>query len=720
MKKLKLFLFTLVAFFVVGFAVNVNALEVTEDLTLSENVTTGIHVPSGANVTLDLNGYSVTGTEATTETSVSNHATIVNEGTLIIKGQGTVVAAEGKYAVLNRDGNLTINNGSYSKENGDSNASLIVNGWYNGTENDDESYSEMLITGGSFDGGSYTAVKNDSYGKITIDGGAFTSTIVKGGIQDAGSSLTINGGTFDLPVLVDTLASKDGEVKSLRVNGGTFNGVFSVVPFNVSSTSETVTLASEIDVYITGMAKFNKEVSLINTNAPEGTLPVQIKQLDVKEFGASLKIYGSASTQYPNLVLDGITVGNLLDLSRLEGAVVKNTTAKKIYAGNAEFINVKAGEYTSKGTNVSTTLGEGTEITKMPVMYNADTTIIVDGAKIGSVLANGGTPYKNFVVRSGSVDSITATMGNFLIEGGEVGTITISNKSTTKVVTVNILDGAVIGTIDNQRKDVEGSFVITLPEGYQVDEETGNVTMPLSNAVVTLDKESYVYTGSEIKPEVTLVKYGSTELVKDTDYSVISYENNTNVGSAKVIIEGQGKYTGTIEKTFSINPIDLSKAKVTGAVVKVYNGYYQKQTALVVTLDGKKLTLGKDYKLLYSNNKNIGTAKYSITGIGNYSGKIYKTFSIIPKRVTINSVTPATKKLTVKYKAVTGTVKYQVAYKLKTNSTYKTVTKLTKTSYTVSKLTSGKYYNVKVRAYKIVNGKTYYGAWSLVKTVKVK
>ena len=215
--------------------------------------------------------------------------------------------------------------------------------------------------------------------------------------------------------------------------------------------------------------------------------------------------------------------------------------------------------------------------------------------------------------------------------------------------------------------------------------------------------------------EITLIPHPSYIFSKDPG----TY-NGTYVITATNVDDESDSYPVEVSAKIIVLDNNIENAKVTGAVVKVYNGYYQKQTALVVTLNGKKLTLGKDYKLLYSNNKNIGTAKYSITGIGNYSGKIYKTFSIIPKKVTINSVTPGTKKLTVKYKAVTGTVKYQVAYKLKTNSTYKTVTKLTKTSYTVSKLTSGKYYNVKVRAYKIVNGKTYYGAWSLVKTVKVK
>ena len=44
----------------------------------------------------------------------------------------------------------------------------------------------------------------------------------------------------------------------------------------------------------------------------------------------------------------------------------------------------------------------------------------------------------------------------------------------------------------------------------------------------------------------------------------------------------------------------------------------------------------------------------------------------------------------------------------------------TATASTVKKLKSGKTYQVKVRAFKKVSGKTYNGAWSKVKKVKVK
>lgn len=141
--------------------------------------------------------------------------------------------------------------------------------------------------------------------------------------------------------------------------------------------------------------------------------------------------------------------------------------------------------------------------------------------------------------------------------------------------------------------------------------------------------EDQIYTGKEIKPEVTITVKGKT-LVKDKDYTV-SYQNNTNVGnSAKVIITGQGDYTGTTEKTFNIC-YDIQKAKVK-VENKVYTGK-KLQPKVTVTYNKKKLVKGKDYKVSYSNNKKIGTkAKVTIQGIGTFAGTVSKTFTIAPQK----------------------------------------------------------------------------------------
>lgn len=66
-----------------------------------------------------------------------------------------------------------------------------------------------------------------------------------------------------------------------------------------------------------------------------------------------------------------------------------------------------------------------------------------------------------------------------------------------------------------------------------------------------------------------------------------------------------------------------------------------------VTLKG--LTEGKQFIVSYSNNKNIGTAKITVTGIGRFRGKKTKTFKITPdmcENFMASEVTDTTIKLT--------------------------------------------------------------------------
>ena len=80
------------------------------------------------------------------------------------------------------------------------------------------------------------------------------------------------------------------------------------------------------------------------------------------------------------------------------------------------------------------------------------------------------------------------------------------------------------------------------------------------------------------------------------------------------------------------------------------------------------------------------------------------------------------KKLTVSWKKDSKVDGYQIQYS--TNNKFKkaaTVTCSKKTAKTtIKRLKKGKKYYVRIRAYKKIGNKKYYGAWSKVKSVKVK
>lgn len=96
----------------------------------------------------------------------------------------------------------------------------------------------------------------------------------------------------------------------------------------------------------------------------------------------------------------------------------------------------------------------------------------------------------------------------------------------------------------------------------------------------------------------------------------------------------------------------LSNCTITGPTSAYYTG--KAITRTITIKDGSTvLTLNKDYKLSYSNNKNPGTATVTIEGIGSYAGSITKNFRIYPAKGKIYTVGA------LKYK-VLGTSEVQV------------------------------------------------------------
>ena len=66
------------------------------------------------------------------------------------------------------------------------------------------------------------------------------------------------------------------------------------------------------------------------------------------------------------------------------------------------------------------------------------------------------------------------------------------------------------------------------------------------------------------------------------------------------------------------------------------------EPTLEITDGETTLTLGTDYTIEYSDNTNVGTASVTITGIGNYSGTITKTFAINKATPTVTAPTANT------------------------------------------------------------------------------
>ena len=126
-------------------------------------------------------------------------------------------------------------------------------------------------------------------------------------------------------------------------------------------------------------------------------------------------------------------------------------------------------------------------------------------------------------------------------------------------------------------------------------------------------------------------------------------------------------------------------------------------------------------------SKTSGWSKSDLSAAGKWvlgqyntrSGK--KTTSYKPAKVSsITLKNVKSKKVKVTVKKVSNATGYQIKYSTSKKFKKAKTVKTTKTSYTIKKLKKGKTYYVKVRAYRKMNGKTYYGSYSSVKKVKIK
>lgn len=155
---------------------------------------------------------------------------------------------------------------------------------------------------------------------------------------------------------------------------------------------------------------------------------------------------------------------------------------------------------------------------------------------------------------------------------------------------------------------------------------------PITEDMITLSNEEYVYNGNLLKPSVTVMN-GALTLDPTTDYD-LENDGGTAVGVYQVQVTGKGNYSGTATKRYRIVDqiaysfdVELSTESV------VYDGKAQEPT--VTVKDGfKLLEQDKHYTLVYTNNINVGTASVIITGQGDYTGTKTMSFLIKPKALT--------------------------------------------------------------------------------------
>ena len=217
-------------------------------------------------------------------------------------------------------------------------------------------------------------------------------------------------------------------------------------------------------------------------------------------------------------------------------------------------------------------------------------------------------------------------------------TITATNVSDSKTVKVRV-------SSDNYTGELVGTEKLTIsPRQVKLTSEGG--TKPYDGTALT--KPAVTVSGDGfVKDEVSDIKAtGSVTTVSEgevTNTITFTKENNYKDGNYK-IVKDEGKLSITAQ---SIDPgtdpekpnPDYTGAKVNSPSDEVYDGNEHKWIPTVTDKAHKKLKAGKDYTVEYStkNFKDVGTIDVTITGIGNYTGTVTRTYKITPKSVTVTA-----------------------------------------------------------------------------------
>ena len=224
-------------------------------------------------------------------------------------------------------------------------------------------------------------------------------------------------------------------------------------------------------------------------------------------------------------------------------------------------------------------------------------------------------------------------------------TVTIADGKTTKVL---VKDTDFTVTYRNNDKVGTATLVLTGKGSYVGSRTitfkiTGTALSGKNVDISNVSDQTYIGKAVEQDAKLVLTKADGTKvnLVSGKDYTV-TYQNNLKKGTATMTFKGNADagYTGSVKKTFKINAANLSDDMVAliGDVPYAKTGATA-DAKVVLTYNGIKLIKGKDYTLKYTDNKDLGEATVTITGKGNFTGTLTKTFTVVKQDIAETTVT---------------------------------------------------------------------------------
>lgn len=272
-----------------------------------------------------------------------------------------------------------------------------------------------------------------------------------------------------------------------------------------------------------------------------------------------------------------------------EAKVIVTGIATGGYTGTVEhpfFINEKSAEYvlvTIQDENVTI---NGTEFAYTGQPIEPAVTVTIDGKTL--------TPEQDYAIEY--INNLTPGTGTAIVRG-------IATASETLGYTGEVRRDFTILEIPEEDTPEDDTLETEAPETPEEEpEQDPQSPVEITASHVKLEQDSFLHTGSAIEPAVTVTVDGKL-LTAGTDYGV-KYENNTEVGTASVIISGiaDSGYTGTVTVCFTIEP-RYAITKGDGSIWNQNSG-----ETLTFAVNGSY----SDFDYLTVDGKTVPTKYYSV------------------------------------------------------------------------------------------------------------
>ena len=479
---------------------------------------------------------------------------------------------------------------------------------------------------------SYSDNLNPGIAKVTINGkGNYVGSVEKSFIIYR----SVNGLDITLEYNKCTYDGKEKTPK-VKIEGLAENIDYKVIySNNVNAGTATVTITGNNDFYV-GTSKKTFTIEALDISKLNATLEYNESSCDGTKKTPKVKIEGLTegkdyTVSYTNNIDPGTATVKITGINGFKGVIEKTFTIndERKDISNCDVSIVNKTLYSGSQRKPSVKIEGLTKGKDYTVSYLDNIEPGVAKAIIRGIGSYKGEVTKTFIIYR-NISKMSATLENieYSYDGNEKAPkVTIEGLTEGKDYTVSYTNNVNVGTATVTIKGIEPYYTGTITKLFEINKSD------ISNLDMQLEYMTCEYDGNEKIPKVTI-----EGLTEGKDYTV-SYENNIEPGDAKVIISGTGNYIGVIEKTFKItgevNPdkVDISSYEVN--LDKEYYAYTGQEICPKVTIKG--LTEGIDFKVSYSNNINIGEGTIKILGIGNYKGKIEKTFTIKEVKIDIST-----------------------------------------------------------------------------------